>query len=155
MAIIPGFPEYLSDHVALLADSFARRTGRRLLEGTDARELARRIWEAPFALVSHGTEDDPVFNYANLTALRLFEMSWEDFTHLPSRLSAEPENRQARAALLQRVAAHGYIDDYAGVRISATDRRFVIRDAVVWNVTDRQGLYHGQAAMFAHWGDAA
>ncbi|HXH65195.1 MAG TPA: MEKHLA domain-containing protein [Mariprofundaceae bacterium] len=152
--MIPEFPEHLSDHVALLADSFTRLTGRRLLENTDARELARRIWEAPFALVSHGAEADPVFNYANLTALRLFEMGWDAFTHLPSRLSAEPDKREARAALLQRVSEHGYIDDYAGVRISATGRRFVIRDAVVWNVIDRQGHCHGQAAMFARWSDA-
>jgi hypothetical protein len=151
--MIPEFPEHLRDYLALLADSFARLTGRRLLEGTDARELARNLWQAPFALVSHGTEDDPVFNYANQTALNLFEMSWEDFTRLPSRLSAEPENREARAALLQRVATHGYIDDYSGVRVSSTGRRFVIQGAVVWNVVDRQGRYHGQAAMFARWND--
>jgi len=142
------------DHVVLLADSYARLTGHRLVaEADDAGSLARRVWEAPFALVSHGTEADPVFNYANLTALGLFEMSWEDFTCMPSRLSAEPENQQARATLLQRVKEHGYIDDYSGVRISATGRRFVIHDAVVWNVVDRQGRYHGQAAMFAHWND--
>lgn len=143
------------DHVALLADSYARLTGRRLLaEAEDAGSLARRVWEAPFALVSHGTETDPVFNYANLTALSLFEMSWEDFTRMPSRLSAEPEDQQARAALLQRVTEHGYIDDYSGVRISATGRRFMIHDAVVWNIIDCQGRRLGQAAMFAQWRDA-
>ena len=148
-----AYPVHLTDHVLLLVESYARLTGRQLMQATDADELARRLWEAPFALVSHGTEADPVFNYANLTALSLFETDWDDFTHLPSRLSAEPANRRTREALLQRVSEQGYIDDYSGVRISATGRRFVIRGAVVWNVIDRQGVYHGQAAMFAHWGE--
>lgn len=152
--MIPEFPEHLSDHVLLLADSYARLSGRQLLAGADTQELAYHVWQAPFALVSHGTEADPVFNYANLTALRLFEMDLEAFTRLPSRLSAETKNREARAALLRRVSEHGYIDDYSGVRISASGRRFVIRDAVVWNVVDHQGRYRGQAAMFAHWHDA-
>jgi hypothetical protein len=147
------FPAHLNHFVSLLADSYARFTGRPLVQAAKADDLARRVWEAPFALVSHDTEPDPVFNYANLTALRLFEMCWNAFTQLPSRLSAEPVNRQAREALLRRVSEHGYIDDYSGVRISAQGRRFVIRDAVVWNVVDREGHYHGQAAMFEHWTD--
>lgn len=154
MANIPSDdPAHMADHVSLLADSFQRLTGRLLIEA-DADALAQCVWAAPFALVSHGTEPDPVFNYANLTALRLFEMTWQDFTRLPSRLSAEAPNRRERARLLAQVSAQGYIDDYAGVRISASGRRFVIEGAVVWNVVDAQGGYHGQAAMFAHWRDA-
>lgn len=148
----PPYPAHMAKHARLLADNFARLTGRTLIDA-HADDVARWLWEAPFALVSHGTEPDPVFNYANRTALGLFEMSWEAFTRLPSRLSAEPVNREARAALLARVSVHGYIDDYAGVRISATGRRFTIRDAVVWNVVDGEGVHHGQAAMFARWDD--
>lgn len=147
---IADYPAHMADHVVLLAESFARLTGRPLID-SDAANLPRVLWEAPFALVSHGTEPDPVFNYGNLTALRLFEMSWEDFTRLPSRLSAEASNREERARLLARVSADGYIDDYAGIRISASGRRFVIEGAVVWNVVDGDGVYRGQAAMFASW----
>ena len=60
-------------------------------------------------------------------------------------LAAEVE---ARAALLQRVRDEGYIDDYAGVRISAKGRRFPIAQAVVWNLVDAHGCVHGQAASF-------
>lgn len=42
--------------------------------------------------MSHGLEVDPVFNYANQCALDLFEMTWEDFIKLPSRLSAEADS---------------------------------------------------------------
>jgi hypothetical protein len=53
--------------------------------------------------------------------------------------------------LLERVRDHGFIDDYAGVRVSATGRRFRIERAVVWNLLDEAGRLHGQAATFAHW----
>jgi hypothetical protein len=111
--------------------------------------------EGPFSGVIcagfHGVEDDPVFNYANQTALELFEMSWEQFTILPSRHSAEPASREERARLLAQVSNHGYIDNYAGVRISSSGRRFLIEDAVVWNLIDDRGSYHGQAAVFDKW----
>ena len=51
--------------------------------------------------------------------------------------------QRRRAGRRACVSAHGYIDDYSGVRISASGRRFVIRDAVVWNVVDAQGRHHG------------
>jgi hypothetical protein len=45
----------------------------------------------------------------------------------------------------------GFVDDYAGVRISRTGKRFRIEQAIVWNVVDAEGKDHGQAATFAHW----
>jgi hypothetical protein len=70
---------------------------------------------------------------------------------MPSRLSAEPVNQQERERLLAKVTAQGFIDDYAGVRISKTGKRFLIQGAVVWNVVDEHGVYHGQAAWFKDW----
>lgn len=84
-------------------------------------------------------------------ALERFELSVERFSGMPSRLSAEPLLRDERQALLARVTSHGFIDDYAGVRISASGRRFRIREATVWNLVDAGGVAHGQAAAFARW----
>lgn len=144
---------YLSEHVLLLVGSYRRLLGVPLLEAPQANseQLAQLVYEAPFALVSHDTSDDPVFNYANRTALELFEMGWDEFTRLPSRKSAEPLRREERAALLQRVTEQGYIDDYSGVRISSRGRRFRIERAVVWNLYGDSGLYRGQAAVFSDW----
>lgn len=138
-------------HADLLCRSYERLTGRSLLALAAADAPARALFQASFALLSHGVEADPVFNYANQTALDLFEMSWAQFTALPSRHSAEPANREERARLLARVSRHGYIDDYAGVRISSSGKRFLIEDAVVWNLIDDRGRYHGQAAVFDKW----
>lgn len=114
-------------------------------------ELAAQIFRAPFVLVSHGTEPDPVLNYGNQAALALWEMSWAELTRTPSRLTAEAPNREERARLLAAVTARGFIDDYSGIRISKTGRRFRIAQATVWNLLDERQIYCGQAAMFSNW----
>jgi len=131
--------------LALIAGSYQRMTGKPLLDAYDPRAL----WNAPFAVVAHGTEDDPVFFYGNRLALQLFEMSFDDFVRLPSRLSAEPMGREARAVLLEKVTRQGFVDDYSGMRISSTNKRFRITNATVWNLFDAGGVYHGQAAVFS------
>jgi len=134
-------------HARLLADSFERLLGRPLLTCEDGRLLAEQLFDAPFALLSHGTETDPVLNYGNRTALALWDMSWEAFTAMPSRLTAEPAARGERDSFMRRVAERGYADDYTGVRVSSGGRRFRIRNAIVWNLTDESGVRRGQAAL--------
>jgi hypothetical protein len=114
-------------------------------------QFARQLFYAPFALVSHDTASDPVFNYANLKALELFELNWEELICLSSRLSAETVNQAERERLLAEVTENGYINHYEGVRISSTGKRFQIRNAVVWNLLDNKQRYKGQAAWFANW----
>lgn len=123
----------------LLADSFERLTGRALGDP----------WTLAQPLVSHGIEADPIFRYANPAALALWEMDWESFTKLPSRLSAQddPAIQTDRSAYLAQAAAKGWVSDYQGIRISATGRRFRISQTTLWTVTDRLGIRHGQAAV--------
>jgi len=144
--------QFLTPHASLLIQSLRRWTGRNLCaELTTEVERARGLFEAPFAVVSHNTASDPVFNYGNRTALSLFDMTWAELTELPSRLSAEPVHRDERARLIAEVTCNGYIAHYAGIRIAKTGRRFRIEDAIVWNLLDEAGTYRGQAAMFGHW----
>ncbi|WP_419536391.1 MEKHLA domain-containing protein [Endozoicomonas sp.] len=138
-------------HGKLICQSFRQLTGKELIPAGSDKPAIMAINEAPFALVSHGRGEDPVFNYGNRTALTLFEMDWEIFTTLPSRKSAEPVHRDERKQLLYEVAVKGYIDNYSGIRISAAGRRFFIHNAIVWNLIDSNGVKHGQAAMFAQW----
>ena len=102
-------------------------------------------------MLSHDTGADPLFNYANKTALALFEIDWQQLIRTPSRLSAEPVNREQRERLLAQVSNSGFISNYHGVRVSQTGKRFSINDAVVWNLFDREGGYQGQAACFSDW----
>lgn len=141
------FPD--DPRLAVLVASYQRFVGAPLVVPDG--HLAEALWQAPRVIVAHGLENDPVFFYGNQQALAAFEMSFADFTRLPSRYSAEPLAREERARLLARVSRDGFIDDYAGMRISALGKRFRIAQAVVWNLIDAEGICHGQAATFTDW----
>lgn len=134
---------------ALLTGSYARAVGAPLVPpGKNARWLYR---EAPFAVLAHGTDPDPLFVYANRCAQACFEYSWDEFLALPSRLSAEPIDRAERQRLLDQVARNGFLSGYRGIRVAKSGRRFLIEDGTVWELIDRDGTRHGQAATFRSW----
>jgi hypothetical protein len=144
----------MARRLGLLAQSHARLIGRPLI-AADAPDIALALWYAPEVIVAHGTEDDPLFFFANRAALDRFDTCLADFIGSPSRLSAEAPLRAERQDLLDRVTRHGFIADYAGVRISAKGARFRIAQATVWNLADGAGEVQGQAAAFAIWTDIA
>lgn len=155
VAVVPEPSEqndYLSTHIKLLQDSFRKLLHRDLIDAPqNALAMAKAIYHAPYVVVSHGTEADPVFNYGNLAAQRLFEMSWPEWVTLPSRQSAEPPNQEERARLLAAVTTQGFIEHYSGIRISKTGRRFRISDVTVWNLLNPTGTDCGQAAVYSQW----
>lgn len=135
-----------------LLDSYRRCLGRELMPRVgEAEEQAGALFTAPIVVVSHGPQDDPILNYGSQLALTLWEMTWEQLVRTPSRLTAEPVNRAEREWMLERALTQGYIDNYRGVRISSSGRRFLIEQAVVWNVADSAGSRRGQAATFSRW----
>ncbi len=163
----------LDERLRLIVASYQRLTGKALIEfpptvgaasaakglavnGEFAAEAAPTVrlplrevlWNAPRAIVAHGTEADPIFFYGNCLALQLFEMSFDEFARLPSRLSAEPMLQEAREKALRTVAEQGCIDGYSGMRIAKSGRRFMIADCTIWNLIDAGGGFHGQAAVF-------
>ena len=144
--------DFVVAHTQILARNYRKWIGHDLLPGLfNPAGLARYVFEAPFVVVSHGMEADPILNYGNAAALALWEMSWEELTRTPSRLTAEVPNREERARLLEIVTKRGFIDDYSGVRISKSGRRFRISRATVWNLISENGEPCGQAAMFDKW----
>ena len=143
----PPLDDALRQKLLIVIESFRHLTGRALHDESTPESL----WTAPRVIVAHGPEDDPVFFYGNVLALDVFAMDFARFTRLPSRYSAEAPNREERARLLERVSRDGFIDDYSGIRISATGKRFRIEQAVVWNLIDATSTCHGQAASFEYW----
>ena len=104
-------PELIA-HVGRLLDSYRRLLGCELLPRTgNPIEDARRLFEAPRVVVSHGTEADPVLNYGNRAALQLWETDFAALTRMPSRLTAEAPEREERARLLERTARDGCVGD--------------------------------------------
>jgi PAS domain S-box-containing protein len=139
----------------LLTDSFKRSTDSSLApDGTPSEELASWVYRAPFCLLAQDAAADPRFAYANLAAQRLFGYSWQEFTGMPSRLSAGAEEREQRQEFMHSVLDRGYASGYRGRRVSKSGEHFWIEDTTVWNLTDADGTLYGQAALFAHWSAA-
>ena len=138
--------------VQLLLTSYRRWTGRELIERAGSvDQQASVLFSAPFVVVSHGGQADPILNYGNRAALDLWEMTWEELCRTPSRLTAEPIDQVERARMLADAQSRGYIADYRGVRISKSGRRFLVEQALVWNVLTVDGTGAGQAATFSQW----
>lgn len=139
------------DAFALIVASFRKVTGKELV---DHQFDGRWLYEnAPFALLAHDRSEDPRFFYANKTAQACFGYSWQEFNGMPSRLSAEAPNREERQRLLDSVSTKGFIDNYRGLRIAKSGRRFWIENAIVWQLVRANGELAGQAAMFHSWKD--
>lgn len=128
----------------MLCSSFRACTGFAL----NADEAAGALYHAPFPILSHNRSDDPILTYGNLKAQALWGMTWEELTQLPSRLTAEPTHRDQRAAMFEEMRRTGCIQNYEGIRISKTGRRFQIKDATIWTLTDTDGQIVGEAATF-------
>lgn len=147
---LPWEQDAIIRHIQLVLQSYKHWTGNDLVNMSDSpEEIAQQIFEAPFALVSHGTEADPIFNYGNRKALTTWELSWEEFTKMPSRQSAEEVVQEERNRLLQETEAKGFCN-YSGVRISSTGKRFQIKNGIIWNLVDDQNQYCGQASIFSN-----
>ena len=112
----PDFDNDFYNRLArLLCSSYEHWTGRQLItEHRQTGNLLHTLFDAPFVIVSHGTEDDSIFNFGNRAALELFELPWEEFIRLPSRKSADAENLEDRKQLMARVKKNGYADDCSG-----------------------------------------
>ena len=148
--LFPWQQQAIISHSQRLLHSFQHWIGRSLLDinGSPV-EIAQALFEAPFVLISHGTEPNPIFNYGNRRGLELWEFSWEDFTQMPSRKSAEPVTQKERDRLLAEAATKGF-SYFSGIRITSTGQRFQIEDGILWNVLDEQ-RWCGQAAVFSKW----
>ena len=137
----------------LILANHRRLFGGELVAIPEPSRATETLFEAPRAVLSAlgPFGSDHIFNYANRTALALFGYSWDELIGQPSSVSAEPVHRDERRRLLDQVGQHGFIENYAGIRISKTGRRFRIEKATVFNLLDDDGRYLGQAATFADW----
>lgn len=137
--------------VRCLARSLFNKTGRTLFPGVALEALEAAAFNAPFVLLAHGSETDPLLSYGNAAALALFELSPERLVGMPSRLTAEPQHQEERSGTLDAVKAAGFIDNYTAVRVSSTGRRFQITGATIWALEDDSGNACGHGAMFSLW----
>jgi MEKHLA domain len=145
----PWQQEKIIAHSQSIIQSYYYWTAKTLLDINGSPiEIAKGLFEAPFALLSHGNETDPIYNYGNQKALELMEFSWEELTQMPSRKSAENILQEDRNFLLKETLSKGF-SHFTGVRISKTGKRFYIGDGILWNMFDKENKPCGQAAVYS------
>ena len=136
-------------HVETLLDSFEKLVQKQIIVRTgDPIEDLKLIEGGEFVLVSHNGGKDPILNYGNQFALNLWELNWKDFTKTPSRKTAEIDLRARREEMLKIAKEKGFYDEYEGIRVSSTGKRFRIKNAIIWNVLNKDNATIGQAAYF-------
>ena len=114
-------------------------------------EKNREWWldqKAPFGLLVHDTQEDPVFIYANQRAQELFGYTQQEFLEIPSRKSAPSMEQQGRNQLLAEVAEIGIAQGYTGTRVDKQGNLFEITNVSVWKVLDAKQQVVAEAAMF-------
>lgn len=160
----PATPEHvapwLTAELRQLADrivaSHALGFGRPLLAPVDPEHLAEELFQLDTVVLAHDGADPsgdpgPRLIYANAAALRLWRRPWAEQIGLPSRLTAEAQERPGRARMLHTALEQHAIRGYCGIRIDSQGRRFHLRNARLWTLRDANGQPCGQAAAFSDW----
>ena len=78
----------------------------------------------------------------------MWELSWDEFTQIPSRTTAELIEQVERNRLLAETQKNGFCY-FSGIRITSKGKRFKINDGILWNLIDKQKSYQGQATAYS------
>lgn len=147
----PSRPEPYLDSLGIvqaILDSYRRYLGQDLIPRSGDPLLDAAALDSLDAVVlSHDGGEDPRFVYANQAAARTWKTTVEHLVGMPSRLSAPPEQRQARATMLNDARRDGFITGYRGIRVAADGSLFEIEDATLWTV-EGFPVRPGQAVVF-------
>lgn len=103
-------------------------------------------------LLSHSgtptSTNDPLFTFANTSALTAFGYSESEFIGMPSKYSAKQDARDARLRMMQQATELGIITGYAGERVHKSGKIFKIEEGIIWNLIEDDGnRIIGQAAL--------
>lgn len=137
----------LYHQLALIEQNYQRYKGELL--PVPAGITSRLEWihqHAPYGLLAHNNNSDPVFIYANHHACQSFGYPIKQLLGMPSRFSAAATDRAERQQLLDTVSQRG-ISAYSGPRINSQGQTLMLYDGYVWQLYNNDQLY-GQAALF-------
>ena len=145
--LTPG-KQHLAD---CILRSFEKAFCRPLLAGGLNTHAPQELFGADIVVLAHDGGTDPTLIYANASALQLWGRPWAEMIGMPSRLTAEPQERAGRARMLATALQQHASEGYTGVRISKSGRRFQIHNARLWTLWGEGDQPCGQAAAFSSW----
>ncbi|MBO9703601.1 MAG: MEKHLA domain-containing protein [Sporocytophaga sp.] len=139
-------------HCKLIAKNYKFWTGKELFEEKlHESELSEKMYNAPFVILSHGTQADPIYNYVNLKAQELWEYTWDEMIKLPSRRSAGTNETAQRLELIKEGQEKGITFTEKALRESCSGKKFYIKNVVLFNLLGEGGEYEGQCAIYNDW----
>ena len=152
--------KFIQKQSELILDCYQASIGKSLKErlGIDnnimGAELAEALFKAPAAILSHDVividgKRDNIYNYANRTALKVFERTFAELTRIPSKkcVAESEESQLSRNTLLSACFTKGWVK-FDATRVSANGKTVQLRDAILYNLFDKRGIYYGQAVVF-------
>ena len=143
-------------HACYLIESYNKLSGKELVDMNIYKTNPLKATNEMFLnmnriVLSHGVQKDgagPILNYGNSAGLKLFSASWDQLTQMPSRYTADTEtDRELRQQFMDEVTKNNIVSNYQGIRISLDKKKFLIKEAVVWNIVINDQFF-GQAATF-------
>jgi hypothetical protein len=134
-------------HVSMLDESLRKLTGKGVCERMeildnsadpstimDSREAVynKICLNDRFVLISHGTEDNPIYNFVNVAGLEAFVRTWDNFK-IPSRESVvlQSKDEALRIELMNKVTNTGFVEGATGIRVRGDGKYIRLVDAVV------------------------
>lgn len=148
--IPPGRVHDIDEWVRVSSDSLKRFTGVSLLELMDGVSTIHNVHDNErYAVLSHGNQTDPIYNYFNKGALLTFQWPESEIYALPSRYSA-PDGfvRADRAKMMQTVVEQHVRIIPIAIRQTKAGECFQLTNVTLWNVYDDNGVRVGQTAIF-------
>ncbi|GKY95586.1 hypothetical protein MPSEU_000519900 [Mayamaea pseudoterrestris] len=148
-ATSPGKVDEPSEWIRCVSNSLQKFYGKSLYEEMSVAGPENVHSNEQYVVVSHGTQVDPIYNYANKAGLICFGYTEEEFVQSPSRKSA-PEGvlSEDRNLLVQHVLNHGWTIIPQSIRQNKDGERFLVQRILFFNVYDDDGNRTGQAATF-------
>jgi hypothetical protein len=150
-AIPSGRVENMDEWIQLSSDSLKRFTGKSLLDVLDDVSTISDIHSnTRYAVLSHGNQTDPIYNYFNEAALQQFEWPESEIYSLHSRYSAPDGTlRRDRDEAIQSIARREELRIIpTAVRQTKYGTQFQLVNVTLWNVYDNDGVRLGQTAWF-------
>ena len=138
---IPTFDEYcekkiagrgITTHIEMLDNSLRTLSGKGVMERmgvsidglSTQKDFEESIYEnicmnKRWVLISHGIEEDPIFNFVNVAGLEAFVRTWDEVTKLPSRKSVllQTSDEKLRIELMKKVTTFAFVEGASGIRV--------------------------------------
>jgi hypothetical protein len=148
----PGRVQDIDEWIRLSSESLKRFTGKGLLEILDGVSTIQQVHDNErYAVLSHGNQTDPIYNYFNKGAFLTFQWPESDIYSLPSRHSA-PDGllRNDRQQMMQTVVEQNVLVIPSAIRQTKAGEFFKLTNVTFWNVysDDDDGVRLGQTAVF-------